>query len=256
MQALERGFWVVCLLSCGSSLWGCSSPEHAPGENEPSAPAPVSPSSPATSPSQTLAPMGTQTGGEGEQPVCAEATPNWVPVEESLPFPTHYSGSIRLEGGASAPAELTLSNVGAVYALALDPGDPVSGPCLGGRQGEVDWQLSVDGVLHAGKADRVVYSLGYRGSLRDTFELADVEMQLLPPTAEDFRAANGPAPWSPGDGPVRVDVALQLGDATAELELRWSCWTCGASRVALPLGAGTLVTSAGGGETRPPLPEY
>lgn len=200
--------------------------------------------------------MGTQTGGEGGQPYCGEGPPSWVPVAETIPFPGHYAGRLELEGGGSVAAELSLSNLGTVYALALDPSQTVHQQCGTSRQGELDWALSVDGVLRAALHERVVYSAGYRGWLGERFELSEVGMQLPPPTVEEFRAANGPAPWAPGDGPVRVEIDLQVGDATAEVELRWSCTSCDSARVALPLARGTLVTSEDGVETRQDTPEY
>lgn len=243
---------MVCLLGCASSLLGCANTEPAPAESTPDAPGLTPPSSVTTTPAST--PMGTQTGGEGGQPYCGEGPPSWVPVAETIPFPGRYAGRIELEGGDSVLAELSLSNLGTVYALELDPTETVNESCATGRQGELDWQLHVDGVLSAAQHERVVYAAGYRGRLGQTFELAEVGMQLQPPSVEEFRAANGPAPWAPGDGPVRVEIALHLGDATAELELRWSCTSCDSAREALPLATGTLVT--GGNETRQDTPNY
>ncbi len=184
---------------------------------------------------------GTQTGGEGEAVYCGEGPPNWQPVPESIPFRTRYAGRLELDGGGTASTELSLSNLGAVYALELAADAGLDASCAEGRQGDLDWELRVEGVLQAGQSARVVYSEGYRGELGDTFDLAELGLQQQPPTADDFRAAGDPAPWAPGDGPVRVDVYLHLGDATANIELRWSCWSCGSSRVALPLAKGTLV---------------
>jgi hypothetical protein len=234
MHERTRRSWVALLLGCSSGLWGCTSTEAAPqGEVETT-------SSSSDSPEPALI-EGTQTGGEGEAVYCGEGAPNWQPVPETIPFPTHYAGRLELDGGGSVATELSLSNLGAVYALELAADAGLDASCAEGRQGELDWALNVEGVLQAGQSARVVYSEGYRGELGDTFDIDELGLQQEPPTADDFRAAGDPAPWAPGDGPVRIDVYLHLGDATANIELRWSCWSCGSSRIALPLAKGTLV---------------
>jgi hypothetical protein len=242
MKELKRSCEVLLLLAWAGGLWGCATTDTS----APSGPLlgtgleDTSTATPEPGPIE-----GTQTGGEGEAIYCGEDPPNWLPVTESVPFPTHYAGRLDLDGGGSVSAELTLSNLGAVYALEV-PADAGFHPgCSDGRQGELDWALNADGVLHAGRTDLVVYSAGYRGELDHTFELSEVGLQLEPPTPEDFRAAGMPAPWAPGDGPVRIDVYLHLGDATAGVELRWSCWSCGSSRIALPLASGMLIAGDG-----------
>jgi len=242
MKELKRRCEVLLLLAWAGGLWGCESTEAtAPGGAPPgNSLGGTSTTTPEPGPIE-----GTQTGGEGEAIYCGEDPPIWRPVPESVPFPTHYAGRLDLDGGGSVSAELTLSNLGAVYALELPADAGFHSGCSEGRQGALDWALNVDSVLHVGRTDLVVYSAGYRGELGDTFELSDVGLQLEPPTPDDFRAAGNPAPWAPGDGPVRVDVYLHLGDATAGVELRWSCWSCGSSRVALPLASGSLIAGDG-----------
>jgi hypothetical protein len=201
-------------------------------------------------------PLGTQTGGEGEQMYCGEERPRWELIDEPVALEGTYAGLVRLASGASSPARLTLSDHGPVSAAVYAADAPNVAECGRVRRAELTWTLSVEGALEIAARMRLDYSTRGTGELGDVFDLAALQLFVPAPTPQDFRNAGGAPPPSnfagdAGDGgiepvaestegPVQVSLYGGMAGDTVQLQAMWFCSNCGTNRVGLPLADGKL----------------
>jgi hypothetical protein len=248
----------LALLCC----WACSDAATPSGDSpgaagNPGAPEVGEPCADCTAPTPDVSePLGTQTGGEGEQMYCGEERPRWELVDEPVPLEGTYVGLVRLASGGSSPARLTLSDHGPVSAAMYAADAPNVVECGRARLTELDWTLSVEGVLEFAERRQLVYSTRGTGELGDLFDLAALQLFVPSPTPQDFRNAGGAPPPSnfagdagdggiepgaePTEGPVGLNLHAAITGDAAQLQVMWACWNCGTNRVGLPLADGTL----------------